>query len=120
MREKIYIADIDTQPIPNSGGQKEKYVSKMTVVTNDLLNVGQNTYWQAQATNIRLSYSVFLRRDLYSNEKYIYSCNKLYEVVNIGKAKDERDLILNMKDIVNTEIESAIKKWIVENEKKII
>ena len=112
MRSLIYLADIDTHTIPGTAGTKQQYVKKMTAVTAEVLVVGQNTYWQAQSTNNTLSLTFLIRKDLYNTEKYIYSCGKLYEVVNQGKAKDGRDLLINVKDLKNTEIEKVIKEWI--------
>lgn len=120
MRSLVYLADIDSRTIPNSAGMKEKYVKSMTVITAEVLNVGQDTFWNAQASNIALSYTIVWRRDLFKNEKYLYTCGGLREIVNIGKAKDERDILLNVKDLTNTAIEKAIKDWIADNEKDII
>jgi len=112
MRKFIYLVDIDTNPILGTAGSKQKYVKKITSLTVEVMLVGQNTYWQAQATNITLSSTFLIRNDLYNNEKYVYSCGQLYEVVNLGKTKDPRDILINVRDLKNSEIETAIKEWL--------
>jgi len=110
--QTVLLADTISEPIPNSGGSLAIIVEHATIFSAEVLLVGQQTYWNAQVSNIILDFSIKCRKNLYKNEKFIWFNNKLYEVVNLGKAKNVNDIILNIRAKSDKATSDAIILWL--------
>lgn len=112
---KIYIlANIES--VQNlETGDREKKVSCAKILVNKVELVGVNTAQLGQIQGFNLSYSVMIPRVLYDQEKFLFCDGELYEVKTLGKAKESRDMLLNVQKLEDTAIKKAIKEWYYAN-----
>lgn len=71
-------------------------------------NVGMTTFWSAAAANVQLDYSVNIRARMYSNQKYAIIQDKLYEIYNVGKADDQVNTRLNIRQVNDSTLKEAV------------
>ena len=110
-KKMVVLADIKSVLDPNTGDRvKEVEHAKKLVSTVEL--VGINTAQLGQSQGFNLAYSVIVNRVHYSNEKYLYFDNTLYEIKSISKAKSPTEMLLNVQRLTDGEIKDAIEKWL--------
>lgn len=112
-KKMVVLADIKSVLDPNTGDRvKAVEHAKKLVSTVEL--VGVQTAQLGQSQGFNLAYSVIVNRVHYSNEKYLYFDNTLYEIKSISKAKNPTEMLLNVQRITDGEIKSAVERWINE------
>jgi len=110
-KKMVVLADIKSVLDPNTGDRvKAVEHAKKLVSTVEL--VGVQTAQLGQSQGFNLAYSVIVNRVHYSNEKYLYFDNTLYEIKSISKAKSPTEMLLNVQRLTDGEIKSAIEKWL--------
>ena len=110
-KKMVVLADIKSVLDPNTGDRvKAVEHAKKLVSTVEL--VGVQTAQLGQSQGFNLAYSVIVNRVHYSNEKYLYFDNTLYEIKSISKAKSPTEMLLNVQRLTDGEIKDAIEKWL--------
>jgi len=110
--QTILLLDTEIRTVPHSGGKTETIIEHGTMFSGEVSLVGQQTYWNAKVSNIILEYSVKVRKSLYKNEKFMWINNKLFEVVNLAKSKDQNDILLNIKAKTDSSTSDAVIAWL--------
>lgn len=82
---------------------------KNIVCTVDLVGIQTAKLGQIQGMNF--AYSVEVSRMQYDEEKYLYFENELYEIKTMTKAKLQTNMLLNIVELNNEEIKTAIEEW---------
>lgn len=112
-KKMVVLADIKSVLDPNTG-DRVKAVEHAKKIVSTVELVGVQTAQLGQSQGFNLAYSVIVNRVHYSNEKYLYFDNTLYEIKSISKAKSPTEMLLNVQRITDGETKSAIERWLNE------
>lgn len=107
----IVIANVETVQDPATG-DRTKAVTKGKKIAGKTELVGVQTAQLGQSQGFNLNFSVEVLRIHYDNEKYLYFDKNLYEIKSLGKAKLETKMLLHVQKSGDSEIKSAIERWL--------
>lgn len=107
----LALVDIDTTIDATNGDRTLTVTNGQKIICKKDL-VGLQTQQFGQTIGAIFSSSLEIDRTFYNNQKYCYVDSKLYEIKSIGKAKLEKDMLLNVVEIVNSKITTAITNWL--------
>lgn len=110
-KKLIVIANVETVQDPATG-DRTKEVTKGKKIAKTVELVGVQTSQLGQAQGFNLNFSVEVLRIDYNNEKYLYFDKNLYEIKSTGKAKEKTKMLLNVQKFGDSEIKSAIERWL--------
>lgn len=106
----LVIADIKSTVTSN--GDRTMTVDNGQKIICDKNLVGLLTQQFGQSMNIVFNNSISIDKMYYNQQKYCYVDSKLYEIKSIGKAKLEKDMLLNVVEITDSKIVAAIISWL--------
>ena len=110
--KKLYIlANIGSEIDKDTGDRVKKVTSGKKLVNNVEL-VGINTAQLGQSQGFSLAFSVEIFRVFYTNEKYLYFDNNLYEIKSLSKAKEPTKMLLNVQKLQDADIKKAVEDWL--------
>jgi hypothetical protein len=107
----LALVDVDTTISTVNGDRTLTVTNGQRIICKKDL-VGLQTQQFGQAQGFIFNNSLEIDRTYYNNQKYCYCDSKLYEIKSIGKAKLEKDMLLNVTEIVNAKIIIAITAWL--------
>lgn len=107
----LALVDVDTITDETNGDRTLTVTNGQKIICKKDL-VGLQTQQFGQSQGFIFNNSLEIDRMRYNNQKYCYVDNKLYEIKSIGKAKLEKDMLLNVVEIVNAKITTAITNWL--------
>jgi len=103
----IILLDVESIQDDTTGDRLTNLVNYRKL-NGEKTNVGMNTFFSAAAANVQLDYSVNIRARMYGNQKYVVIQGKLYEVYNVGKADDQVNTRLNVRQVNDNALKEAI------------
>jgi len=107
----LVLADVNSTLNATTGDRTLTVANGQKIICNKNL-VGLQTQQFGQSQGFIFNSSLEIDRTFYNNQKYCYVDSKLYEIKSIGKAKLEKDMLLNVVETVNTKITTAITTWL--------
>lgn len=107
----LVLVDVDTTINVVNGDRTLTVANGQKIICKKDL-VGLQTQQFGQSQGFIFNSSLEIDRTYYNNQKYCYVDSKLYEIKSISKAKLEKDMLLNVVEIVNAKITTAITTWL--------
>lgn len=109
MRANCTITLVDVETVQNeTTGDRTTAVTNYRKIQGERTNVGMSTFWSAAAANVNLDYSVNIRARMYGSQKYAVIKDRLYEIVNVGKADDQVNTRLNIRQVNDNSLKEAV------------
>lgn len=108
MNGTVYLVDVQTSQ-DEITGLREKLVLDIKPVLGSVRTVGTNTFWAATSAHVRLDRQVTLKNKAYSNQKYAFFQNKLYEIYNTAPAEDDINIKLNCVERKDAILKEAVE-----------
>lgn len=102
---RITLVDIDTVTNPDTGKRETKIVKQQDVYADEQ-DVGQEEYYSAAGSNIKLAAVFEIPKVHYTQEKYIVKGTQPYEVVRPAKGHT----LAYVKLVCKTDVSSTITK----------
>lgn len=107
----LILVDINSTVNTSTGDRTLTVANGQKIICNKNL-VGLQTQQFGQSQGFIFNNSLEIDKMYYNNQKYCYVDSKLYEVKGISKAKLEKDMLLNVVEIVDNKITTAITTWL--------
>ena len=107
----LVIADVYSTQDAETGDRVYAVANAKKCICNKDL-VGVNTQMVATSQNIIYNYSLEVDRNFYDEQKYCYIDGKLYEIRGLSKAKQEYNMLLNVMEVTDDKVKTAIENWL--------
>jgi hypothetical protein len=91
----IYLVSVITEQ-NESTGKREKVIEKITKAQGQKMRVGNKVFWNAGSQNVKLDATFIVRSKMFTNQKFVYCDNILYEIYNATNTENDADTRLNV------------------------
>lgn len=113
-KKRVVICDVETTPNPSTLNRTWEITNARAVICDKNL-VGIQSQQLASLQNMVFNYSIEIDRMFYNEQKYLFVDDKLFTIQSVAPAKHPKDCKLNVTELNDEEIKTAIKGWINGN-----
>lgn len=110
----LVLFDMQSEIDAETGDQKKVIVSGKAIICNKDL-VGVQVQQLAQSQNMIFNNSLEIDRMFYSDQKYCYCDDMVYEIKGLGKGSKPHLMKLNVIKNNDRELLEIIKEWVNAN-----
>lgn len=110
LRKFIILCNLTAETDAETGDKKKSVVDGQIYICDKDL-VGVQVQQLAQSQNMIYNNSLEIDRMFYSEQKYCYCDNQLYEIKGIGKGSKQHLMKLNVVKNDDAEIKQIVEEW---------